>query len=157
MLRTMLLAAHVVAGTAGVVLGPAVTWPLVRRSRSRPRLEGAYLLAVTAVCASALGLVLISLGAFWWLAPIAAVTAGAAYAAYRLRGRTAITARTWRARLLGGTYVALVTALLVVSWGGWMSWVLPSIVGAALVEYAATVQRRLPEADARREELDHAV
>jgi len=158
-MRTVLLAVHVAAGTCGLVLGPPILWRLARRPirNHTHRLEVAYLLAVAAVSASALGLVLNNIGAFWWLAPIAAATCGAAYGAYRLQRRTGLAAITWHARLLGGTYISLLTALLVVSVGGWMSWVLPSLVGAAVVEYITTVRRRLAGADACREELGHAI
>jgi peptidoglycan/LPS O-acetylase OafA/YrhL len=135
MLRATLLAAHVAAGATGLMLGPPVLWLLARRRSTKigRRLEGAYLLAVGAVCVTALGLVSISFSAFWWLAPVAALTGIGAYAAHRLRRAP----RTWRARLLGGTYIALVTALLVVSVGGWLSWLLPSLIGAAAIEYVA--------------------
>ena len=158
MLHTALLTLHVGAGVAGLVLGPPVLWRLTQRPSQRGgRMQGGYLLSVAAVCASALGLVLNDIAAFWWLGPVAVVTGGAAYGAHRLHRRTGLAARTWGARLLGGTYVALVTALLVVSVGGWMSWVLPTVVGAAVVEYVAIVQRRFPEGNARRKELGHAI
>ena len=158
MLRTVLLALHVAAGTSGIVLGPLVLWRLIRRSsRQGRRLEAAYLMAVAVVCVSAIGLVLNNVTAFWWLGPIAALTGGAAYGAHRLRRLAGRAARTRRTRLLGGTYVALVTALLVVSVGGWLSWVLPSVVGVATVEYVANVQRRFPEGDTWSEEMEHAV
>ena len=158
MLRTLLLTMHVAAGASGLVLGPPVLWRLSRPSpQGGGRLAAAYLVAVGAVCVSALGLVLNNVTAFWWLGPIALVTGAAAYGAHRLRRQTGLAVRTWRARLLGGTYVALVTALLVVSVGGWMSWVLPTVVGAALVEYVASVQRRPPAADACHKELGNAI
>lgn len=159
MLRTVLLTVHVAAGTAGLVLGPPVLLLLARRqpASSGRRVEAAYLLAVGAVCASAIGLVLNDVSAFWWLGPIAAATGGAAYGAHRLRPLPGATARAWRFRLLGGTYVSLVTALLVVSMEGLMSWLLPSLIGVVMVEYVAAVHARAPSADGSREKVDHAV
>ena len=159
MLRTVLLTGHVAAGVGALALGLPVLWRRTSRTlwQGRRRVETAYLLAVGVVCVTALGLVLINLTAFWWLGPIAALTGGAAYGAHRMHRRTGLAARSWSARLLGGTYVALVTALLVVSVGGWMSWVLPSVVGTGVVEYVVTVQRRLPARDACRKELGHAI
>jgi len=158
-LRTVLLVVHVAAGVSGLVLGPPVLWFLARRARARGsrRLEATYLLAVGAVCLTALGLVLTDLGAYWWLGPVAVLTGGAAYGAHRLRGGIGPAARAWHVRLLGGTYIALVTALLVVSLGGWISWLLPGVAGAAAIEYLIAVQRRLPTADAAKRETWHAV
>lgn len=89
---------------------------------------------------TALGLVAFAPGRFWWLAPIAALTQAAAAGGGWLRRRG--TRRPWQVRLLGGSYVSLVTALLVVSWGGWAAWVLPTLVGVLAVETAAERARR---------------
>ncbi len=157
MLRTVLLSVHVAAGTAGLVLGPPVMLLLARRvppSVGR-HVGAAYLLAVAVVCVSAIGLVLNDVSAFWWLGPIAAATGGAAYGAHRLRRFPGAAARAWRVRLVGGTYISLVTALLVVSVGGWMSWLLPSLIGVVMVEYVAAAHVRAPSADGSREKVDH--
>jgi hypothetical protein len=41
-------------------------------------------------------------------------------------------------RLVCGSYVSLVTALLVVSWGSVLAWILPTLIGTVLIERAAT-------------------
>lgn len=46
----------------------------------------------------------------------------------------------WRGRqvrLICGSYVSLVTALFVVTWGSLPAWVLPTVIGTVLVERAA--------------------
>jgi hypothetical protein len=45
-------------------------------------------------------------------------------------------------RLVLGTYVGLLTALLVVSWRSTLAWVLPTVLGAPLVERAAVLATR---------------
>jgi len=154
MLRTGLLAVHAGAGVVGLVLGPLALWRLARPvSQPAARLEAAYLVAVAVVSASAVGLVLADLAAFWWLGVIAVLTGGAAYGAHRLRHRRHRVVCAWRTRLFGGTYVALVTATVVVSAGGWLSWVLPSVIGAAGIEYAASQESRRLAADQPRKDV----
>lgn len=79
---------------------------------------------------------------FWWLIPFALGT----QAAIVVGRRTSHPAR--RIRLLGGSYVSLVTAFLVVSWESPLAWILPTLVGIALVETAAgrTQKRNLTHA-----------
>lgn len=103
----------------------------------------AYQAAVLAVCASSLGLVAFAWSQLWWLTFFAVGTAvamlGGSWAARRRRPAWA----GWSVRLTCGSYVAMVTALLVVSWPTLLSWLLPTLVGALLVEIAAarTVRR----------------
>jgi len=152
MLRTGLLAVHAGAGAVGLVLGPLVIWRLGRPASQRAaRLEAAYLGAVAVVSASAVGLVLADPATLWWLGLIAVLTGGAAYGAHRLRHRRTPVVRAWSTRLFGGTYVALVTAAAVVSAGGWLSWVLPAVIGAAGIEYAASQQTRLAAGQPRKD------
>ena len=90
-----------------------------------------------AVALSALGFVAFDAAALWWLAPLAVLAYGLA-----LLGRAA---PQWRARAWlrayahgqGGSYIALVTALLVVATAGppmVIAWVVPTLVGLALIE-----------------------
>lgn len=157
-MRDVLLALHVFAGAAGLVLGPLVLLGLVHRAVSARmhRAEPAYLLAVGLVCVSALALVLINPTDLWWLGPVAVATLAAASGAYRLRSASSPTVRAWRARLLGGSYAALVTTLLVVSVGGWPAWLLPSVAGALVVERLAAAQGRYPLPARPQEENSHA-
>lgn len=132
----MLLGVHVAVGVAALVLGPfalITARPLDRQTR----VLLAYQASVLAVCASALILTGFDWSRLWWLTFFAVGTAAAV-----VGGRWAASGRPrgwagWYVRFLCGSYVALVTALLVVSWPSVLAWVLPTLVGAPLIETAA--------------------
>ena len=134
-----LLSVHVAAGATALVCGPAAVVASLRRLPQRS-LTIAYQTAVAAVTASALALVALAPARLWWLAPIAVATEAAAVGGWWLAHRGSAVSGGWQIRLLGGSYVSLVTALLVVSWGTWAAWALPTIVGVVLIE-AATLPR----------------
>jgi hypothetical protein len=145
---TLLLTAHIGLGTLGIILGPAVIWRETRLLQSgrpaRSRVGAVYQLVVLLICASAVGLVLTVRPDLWLLIPVAA----ASYALVVL-GRVA-SERPSPAWLhayvhgIGGSYIALVTALVVVALtvdgpikGGVLEvvpWVAPAAVGTALIE-----------------------
>lgn len=133
-LHTPLLAAHIAAGALGLFLGPLAIW---LRGRERRRRAGAgYHAAVLAVCLTALGLAALDWSGLWWLVPLAAFSYGCVAV-----GRAA-PRRRWpgwvrlQAHGLGGSYIALVTAFLVVSFEelGPAAWVVPTLVGLVLIE-----------------------
>ncbi len=128
--RTLILAVHITAGVAGLLTGPAAMRAAVRTG-ARTRVTVAYEAAVAVLTASAVALAVMPWGRLWPFAAIAAATAAAVAGARRA------TQRQWQVRLLCGSYVSLVTALLVVSWGSLAAWLLPSLVGTVLVERAA--------------------
>lgn len=109
-----LLALHVIAGSLGLILGPLAIWAS-RHGQLEGGAHSAYHWSVLAVCLTAAGLVALDLSALWWLL----VLAGLSYA-LALLGFLA-PRRRWRgwvrayARGQGGSYIALVTASLVVS------------------------------------------
>lgn len=135
------LTVHIIAGTTGLALGPLLLIPRWYR-----RLGGAYQIAIVALTVTALVLVALDPSRLWWLAPIAVVTQVAAATGWFLTRRDGRSPMA--TRLLGGSYVSLVTALLVVSWGGPLAWVLPTVIGVVLVETAAA---RTPRANVRGE------
>lgn len=135
-LHTPLLLLHATAGTLGLLLGPLAALAAARRWPGSRRWLTAYIGAVTVVCGTALGLVALAPTTFWWLIPFAVGT----QAAVLVARHTADLAR--RTRLLGGSYVSLVTALLVVSWGNPLAWILPTVLGVGLVETAAARARQ---------------
>ena len=131
-----LLALHVAAGALGLILGPVAIW-----ASMHGQLEGdahsAYHWSVLAVCLTASGLVALDLAGLWWLLLLAVLSYALALLGF-LAPR-----RRWRgwvgayARGQGGSYIALVTASLVVSVEGTAAvaaWVLPTLVGHPLVE-----------------------
>ncbi len=136
-MHTALLTVHVIAGTAALVLGP-LALAAARGSRWPPGvLLAGYEAAVGGVCASALGLAGLAWERLWWLALIAFMTEAAALSGLAVNRFRFKAPRAWRVHLLGGSYLALVTALLVVSWGDPLVWVLPGTIGLPIIFRAA--------------------
>lgn len=138
---SVLLGVHVTAGAAALVLGPLAVFAS-HRLPWRLVLATGYQIAVAVLTTTALGLVGLDPGRLWWLVPFAIGTEAAVLAGWWLGhdvtvgGRVQVTPA--RVRLMGGSYVSLSTALLVVSWGSSVpAWVLPSLVGVLVVETAA--------------------
>ena len=107
----LLLGAHVIAGTLGLLLGPLT---LLARSQRQRATQRGYHAAVVVVAVSGTGLVALDPIALWWLLPLAALTYGCLWAGLHARPgrhRTCLHG-------LGGSYIALVSALLVVSIDG---------------------------------------
>ena len=140
-LHDVLLVLHVAAGSLGLVFGPLAVW----RSRGRPallasRTGDAYLWSVLATALTAVGLVSFDWSELWWLAILAAFSSSLALLAFlaprlRFRGWTRACAHGE-----GGSYIALVTALLVVAVDGpaaVAAWTLPTLVGVPLIEMRA--------------------
>lgn len=136
MVHDSLLAFHVAAGALGLVLGA------VALRVSEPRfLDGraarAYHGSVLAVSLTAVGLVALDWPELWWLSLLAVLSYALALLgllAPRRRWRSWVRAY---AHGQGGSYIALVTALLVVSIDGPATaagWVLPTLVGLPLIE-----------------------
>ena len=136
-MRSVVLVTHVIAGTAGLLVGPAA----MRAAITGGRNTGAgrtYVSAVSVLTATAAALVALRPATLWPFLLLALGTQAAVVAASRA-------ARPDRhVRLLCGSYVSLVTALLVVSWGSILAWILPAMIGTVLVERAAAVTGRRP-------------
>lgn len=138
-MHAAVLAVHVVAGSLGVLLGPfAVARPDAEGAAARLGL--AYQACVALLCATAVALAVWA-PALWWLALVAVATEGAALDGWRVRRQRRRGWRARRLRLLGGSYIALVTALVVVSVPSPWVWLLPTVVGTPLVERAAARSR----------------
>lgn len=140
MTHDALLVVHVAAGAAGLLLGPSAVIA-ARRQRWRAQLAVAYQVAILVVASSAVGLAVLAWQRLWWLTLIAVITEAAALGGLWTARRRLTGWPAWQMRLLGGSYVALVTALLVVSWGGPLSWILPVVVGTAVIERTTTRAR----------------
>jgi hypothetical protein len=134
MVHGVVLGVHIAAGVLGLVLGPVA---LLRRASGR--WLAAYQLAVLGVCATALALVA-KKPSLWPFALLALGTAALVIGGHRAEARDRFVRQT------GGSYISLVTALLVVSWGTLAAWLLPTLLGVPLVEWAAARTRRVPDA-----------
>ncbi len=147
-MRETLLLVHVAAGTAGLLLGPL--WLLARLGGRRGRgAAAAYQAAVAAVAATGSVLAVLTPGlgvlvAFGVLS--AALAVGGALARRRAWPH-------WPAlqpHLLGGSYIALTTGLLVARTGDPVAWVLPTLLGQVPI---ALAKRRLTAAAAAPNEV----
>src|SRR5829696_991383 len=113
-LHDVLLALHIAAGVAGLALGAAVIWA----SRVSPALDhrsAAYPWVVLAVSLTAVALLALDWPDLWWIALLAALAYLLALLGYFAPRRRF---RGWRlayAHGQGGSYIALVTALVVVA------------------------------------------
>jgi hypothetical protein len=137
MMRDLFLALHIGSGTAAMALGALA---LLAAARRRPRgdpLVGAYLWAVLATCSTATALALLEWSRLWWIVPLALMSsllALAGYLALRRGGPKWVAAHG-----LGGSYIALVTALLVISAGDIsttaeiVAWIMPIALGVPLI------------------------
>jgi len=141
-LHDLLLAVHIAVGAAGLALGAVVIWS----SRERPLLDrrsAAYHWTVLAVSLTAIGLLALDWPQLWWIAILAVLAYGLALLGY-LAPRHQF--RAWRAAFAhgqGGSYIALVTALVVVALtvdgpldgaAAALPWALPTLVGTSLIE-----------------------
>ena len=136
--RDLVLHLHVAVGTGALLLGPC--WLLARR---RGRVAGgwavAYQGAVAAVTLSA-GTLALTDPQLRWLLPVAAGTEVLAVTGALARRRAWAGWRSCQPHLLGGSYIALVTGLLIAETGNPLFWVLPAVVGQLPI---AVAKRRL--------------
>jgi hypothetical protein len=136
--RDVVLHLHVVLGTGGLLLGPA--W-LVARRRGRParRLAAGYQVVVAGVSLSA-GALAVTDPQLIWLLPVAVATEALAVTGALARRRGWSGWRSWQPHLLGGSYIALVTGVLIAETGNPVFWLLPALVGQVPI---AVAKRRL--------------
>ncbi|MEV6768089.1 hypothetical protein AB0N05_05590 [Nocardia sp. NPDC051030] len=138
----VLVGAHIVVGTAGLLLGPVVGWADTRRHTWARTLGYWYLGITAAVCITATWMVLVRRTDLWWLIPVSALTFALAvlgrYALFRPEAWTHAYVHG-----LGGSYIALITATVVVSFAldgplygasELIAWLGPTAIGAPLLE-----------------------
>jgi hypothetical protein len=133
---------HVVLGASGLLLGPA--WLAARlRARSAVGLAAGYQVAVAGIAVSA-GVLAVTGSGLRWLLPVAVATEALAVTGALARRRGWAGWRSWQPHLLGGSYIALVTGVLVAETGNPVSWLLPVLVGQVPI---AVTKRRLHAVD----------
>src|SRR4051812_24114955 len=133
-LHDPVLAAHIAAGTTGLILGPLAMRAPKRRG-PHTRLGETYHWVMLAVCVTATALAVLAWHRLWWFLPIAAFSYANALVGYLAVKRRP---EGWlRAHIggMGGSYIALVTALLVVNAGQTLPivWFVPTIVGTPII------------------------
>jgi hypothetical protein len=135
--RTVILVLHVAAGVTGLAIGPVALVRALRTHRATWP-DTTYHVAMAAVCATAVGLTVFNWSGLWFFVPIALVSY-----LFVIHGRRAVGAADprWYRRVLrgyGGAWIALWTAVLVVSAADWpITWFVPTAVGATAIEWFA--------------------
>jgi uncharacterized membrane protein len=137
MLSSTLLLAHVLLGFTAIVLGPIAM--LSRKAPGfHPRAGELYHAAVLGVCLSATALAVLHWGRSWAFLPIALGSYAFALVGYLAVKRRF---RGWlRVHVIGqgGSYIAMLTALLVVNWSQALwPWIIPTLAGTPLIAWAA--------------------
>src|SRR3954454_16390011 len=133
-LRDPALALHIASGTLGLLLGPVAMRAPKRRGRHTDA-GTVYFWAMGAVCASAAVLAVVDWHRLWWSLPIAAFSyanAPVGYLAVRIRWPGWLRAHIGG---MGGSYIALTTALLVVNVGPTplVVWFIPTMIGTPII------------------------
>lgn len=142
-LQSTILAVHIVCGFAGLVLGPIAMFARKRPGR-HTRVGDLYHWIMLAVCATAAALALLDWQRIWWFLLIALGSYAQAFVGYLAAKRRWRGWLLWHVSMQGGSYIALVTALLVVNWepmtgtpgmySPW-AWLLPTLVGSPLITW----------------------
>ncbi len=132
-MRTGLLTVHILAGTLGLLVGPAAMLA-PKRPGLHPRLGLTYQVLTGLLCASAFGLVALK-PSLWWLGVIAMATWAAALGGWWARRRRFSGWLLWHVGLMCGSYISFVTAFLVVNLGlgSPIAWIAPTVVGTPLI------------------------
>jgi len=134
---------HIAVGTVGLVLGP-IAMTALKGSRLHAWAGELYHWVMLAVCVSAAGLAWLDWERNWWFLPIAVGSYAFAFVGY------VAAKRRWRGWLAahvsgqGGSYIAMLTAILVVNWqlltgtsgrsSPW-AWILPTLVGSPIIAW----------------------
>lgn len=151
MTSASLLFLHIVFGFSAVALGPIAM--LSRKAPGlHPRVGELYHASVLGVCLTAGALALLHWERSWGFLPVAIGSYAFALVGYvaaklRFRGwlRVHVTCQ-------GGSYIAMVTALLVVNWQTLFNapgrdalwpWLIPTLVGSPLIAWAARRASRI--------------
>lgn len=140
-----ILALHIVAGVLGLVLGP-IAMQAAKRPGRHTRVGEAYHWVMLTVCLSAATLAVLDWSRLWWFLPIAAGSYAFALVGYLAAKRRWPGWLSTHISGQGGSYIAMVTAVLVVNWSsltgtrGFASpwpWILPTLVGSPIIAWVS--------------------
>jgi hypothetical protein len=143
-----ILGLHIAVGTVGLlILGPVAMWA----AKPTQWTGEAYHCVMLAVCVIACAMAVLDWKRIWWFLPIIADSY-----AFALLGYLAAK-RRWRGWLVahvsgqGGSYIAMLTAVLVVNWhtltgtpgvhAPW-AWILPTPIGSPIISWVNFQIRR---------------
>jgi hypothetical protein len=130
------LSVHVGCGATGLVLGPVAMFSAKRKGRHTFAGE-AYHWVFLVLFGSAIALAVLNWDQVWWLVPVGAGSYALALLGY-LAGK--IRWRGWlRSHVTGqgGSYIAMLTALLVVNMGvsSPLPWLVPTVLGTPIIAW----------------------
>jgi hypothetical protein len=131
-----ILALHIAAGATGLILGPLAMRATKQRG-PHTSLGEAYHWVMLSVCVSAAALAILAWGRIWGFLPLAAFSYANAFVGYIAAKRRRPSWLAWHIGGMGGSYIALTTALLVVNLGDQLPvvWFLPTIVGSPIIAW----------------------
>lgn len=134
--HTIALTVHIAAGSAGLLLGPVVMFACKRRGAHTAAGE-AYHWVFLVLFLSAVALAVLDWDEVWWLAVV-----GAGSYAFALLGYLAAKRRRpgWLGAHVsgqGGSYISMVTAILVVNLGSAspLAWIAPTVIGTPIIAW----------------------
>lgn len=136
--HTVALTIHAACGSVGLVLGPVAMISGKRRG-IHTRFGEAYHWVFLVLFLSAVALAVLNWDEVWWLAFVGLFSYGFALLGYMAAKRR------WNGWLRahvagqGGSYIAMVTALLVVNTGGAspLPWVVPTLIGTPIIRWVS--------------------
>jgi hypothetical protein len=134
--HAVLLATHVTAGCAGLLVG-AVALAAPKRRGWHVRFGLAYQVVVAVMTSSAAVLAVTAPQIRWGLLVIAVVTEAAALAGWVGARRRRPGWLPIHVSLAAGSYVSFVTAALVVNWSSPLAWIVPTLVGSPAIAWTA--------------------
>lgn len=146
MLHTVALSVHVASGAVGLVLGPVAMFSDKRPGR-HTLVGDTYHWVFLALFLSAVALAILNWDEVWWLALVGLFSYSFALVGYLAARRRWHEWLQWHVAAQGGSYIAMVTALLVVNWNdvtgasGFESvvpWVVPTLVGSPILFWVVT-------------------
>jgi hypothetical protein len=131
------LSVHIAAGATGLILGPIAMFSTKWRNRRHINVGTVYHWVFFVLFVSAVALALLNWDEVWWLALVGVFSYSFAlmgYLAARRRWREWV---QWHVAGQGGSYIAMVTALLVVNLGrgSVVPWLLPTLVGSPIIAW----------------------
>jgi hypothetical protein len=136
--HTVALSLHATCGSVGLVLGPVAMLSGKRRG-AHTRSGEAYHWVFLVLFLSAVALAVLNWDEVWWLAFVGLFSYGFALLGYLAAKRR------WKGWLRahvagqGGSYIAMVTALLVVNTGGasFLPWIVPTLIGTPIIRWVS--------------------
>ena len=142
------LAVHIICGAAGLVLGP-VAMTARKLPGLHTRAGELYHWFMFVLCISAAAMAALEWQRIWWFLPVAIGSYAFALLGYVAAKRRFNNWLPFHLAGQGGSYIAMVTALLVVNLGidVWWAWASPTAIGSPIIAWVSreVAQGRRPK------------